>query len=107
MDVRLRLVREIVVDDVRDAIHVDAPAGDVGRDQDGDLVGGEVSQSALAGSLTLVAVDRFGTDAARVQMLHDAVGAVLGAGEDERAIHLQIDCTRCASRAGLSRFSTK
>ena len=34
MHVRLRLVRQVVIDDVRNGFDVNAPRGDVGRDQD-------------------------------------------------------------------------
>src|SRR5436190_1270041 len=74
VDVGLRLVRYIVIHDVRDAVDVDPARGDIGRDQHRNLVGLEVVQSTLPGVLALIAVDRFGADAARVQMTHDTVG---------------------------------
>ena len=87
VDVGFRLVGQVVVDDVGNAVDVDAAAGNVGGDQNGNFVVGKIGQSALAGVLAFVAVDRLGPDAARVQMPDDAIGAVLGSGEDQRAIH--------------------
>ena len=45
----------------------------------------ERRQHALALALRLVAVDRLGVDAALGEAAHKLVGAVLGAGENERA----------------------
>ena len=84
--VALRDVRQVVVDDVADAVDVDAARGDVGRDQRADLAGAEAAEHALALVLRLVAVDRLGGDAGLVEAAHDLVGAVLGAGEDEHAL---------------------
>ena len=47
-------------------------------------------QRPLAGALRLVAVNRVGADAVAVQLLGDAVGAVLRAGEDQHARHLRV-----------------
>ncbi len=69
-----------------DAVDVDAAGRDVGRDQGADLAGAELGEHALALALRLVAVDRLGGDAGLVEAAHDLVGAVLGAGEDERAL---------------------
>ena len=66
-----------------DVVDVDAAGGDVGRHQHPGLAGAEQFQRPLAGILGLVAVDRLGDDAGLFQMLGDAVGAVLGAGEDD------------------------
>ena len=43
-------------------------------------------EHALALALRLVAVDRFGGDAGAYQPAHDLVGAMLGPGEDQRAV---------------------
>ncbi len=72
---------------MRHLLHVDAARGDVGRHQNRRAAGLELGERALALALPLVAVDGVGRDAVRLQRLHDLVGAVLGAGEDERAAH--------------------
>ena len=52
-----------------------------------DIAAAERFQGALARILGLVAMDGVGLDAVLRQMLGDAVGAVLGAGEDDDAVH--------------------
>ena len=84
--VAFRDVGQIEVDDVADAIDVDAAGGDVGRHQRSHPAVAEVLQHALALVLRLVAVDRFGRDAVLVQAADHLVGAVLGAGEDQHAV---------------------
>ena len=68
MDVALRHVRQLEVDDVADRVDVDAARGDVGGDQGADLAGLELGQRAFALALALVAVDRGGVDAGLLQI---------------------------------------
>ena len=63
VDVALRNVRQVVVDDMGDAVDVDAAGGDVGGDQRPQLAVAEGGERALALVLRLVAVDRLGRDA--------------------------------------------
>ncbi len=65
---------------------VDAAGGNVGGDQGADLAGTERGQHPLTVILRLVAMDRVGGDAGPCEALHHLVRAVLGAGEDQRAI---------------------
>src|SRR3974390_22923 len=58
--VAFRHVRQIVVDHMADAVDVDAPRGDVSRDQRSQFAGAEGAEHALALVLRLVAVDRLG-----------------------------------------------
>ena len=83
VDIALRHVGQLEIDDMGDAVDVDAARRDVGRDQHADAAGAEIAERALARDLRFVAVDRLGADAVARQMLRDAVGAVLGAGEDQ------------------------
>ena len=83
MDVALGVGRQLVVDDVGHAVDVDAARGEIGGDQHAGLAAAEIVERLLAGVLRLVAVDRLGGDAAIFQRLGDAVGAALGAGEDD------------------------
>ena len=62
-------VRQVVVDDVRQLVDVDAARRDVGGDHHLDLAGLEVRQRARARVLALVAVQRDGADAVAVQRL--------------------------------------
>ena len=75
--------RQLVVDDVRQLLDVEAARRDLGRDQQRDPSRLEVVQRSHALRLRLVAVDRGGGDAVLPQLLGELVGAVLGAGEDE------------------------
>ena len=69
-------------------VDVDAARGDVGRDEDRDLARAEVGERALALRLALVAVDRARGEPRGGQVADDAVGAVLGAAEHQRAADL-------------------
>src|SRR5688572_9126723 len=84
MDVALRFVRQVKIDHVGDAVDVDAACGDVGRHQDANLAVAEVLERLLSRVLGLVAVDGVGAHTGAVQLLRHLVGAVLGAGEDQR-----------------------
>ena len=86
MDVALGVGRQLVVDDVGDARDVDAARGEIGGDQHAGPAAAEVVERLLAGVLRLVAVDRLGAHAAILERLGDAVGAALGAGEDDDAL---------------------
>ena len=65
---------------------MDAASGHVGGHQGGEAPGGEVLQGLLTGLLAQVAVDDAGVDTFTQQLLDQAVGAPLGAGEDQRAL---------------------
>src|SRR3954451_5681680 len=76
-------LRQVVVDDVRDALDVNAAGGDISGDQDAVVAFLEALQRLVALALAAVAVDRGGLEAALGEPLGQAIGAVLGAGEDE------------------------
>ena len=82
----LGLVGQIEVDDVADAVDVDAARRDVGRHQGADLAGAELAEHALALVLRLVTVDRMRRDARLGELAHHLVGAVLGTSEHQRAV---------------------
>ena len=84
VQVGLLVLGRLVVDDVRDALDVDAARGDVGADQDVDLAVAERAQRLLAGALAEVAVDRAGGEAALLELLGDVGGGPLGTAEDHR-----------------------
>ena len=82
-------LRKIVIDHVGDPFDVNAAGGHIGGHQDAILAFLESAQRLVALVLAAVAVNGRGLDAARAQFLGEAVGAVLGAGEDqERAFFL-------------------
>ena len=63
----LGVARDVVVDDVRDALDVDAAGDDVGRDEHLDSPVLEALERVLALRLGAVAVDRGARDAPLVQ----------------------------------------
>ena len=79
----LRLRRQIEVDDVRDAGHVDASRGDVGRDQHACAAAAELFQRLLPRRLALVAVQGADPNAAALERFGDTIGGTLGAGEHD------------------------
>ncbi len=85
VQVVLVVAGRVHVQDQVDAVDVDAARGDVRRDQDVDVPVLEVGQGAGAGALGHAAVQRVGLHAGLAQLLGDAVGAQLGADEDDRA----------------------
>src|SRR5450755_974601 len=84
--VALRDVRQIEVDDVRDAVHVDPARRDVRGDEHPQPTGLEVVERALASPLRFVAVNRFRRDFTALELLHQAIGPVLRAREHNRAL---------------------
>ena len=85
VDIGLGHLRQLVLDDVADAVDVDAARGDVGGDHRPDLALLESGQGALALALALVAMDGRGGDTGLIEILRHTVGAALGAGEDDGA----------------------
>ncbi len=83
VDVVLGDHRQLEVDDVRECLDVEPARGDLGGDQHGEPAGLEVGQRAHALRLALVAVDRGRADAVMAELEGEAVGAVLGPGEDQ------------------------
>ncbi len=71
---------------MRQLVDVQAAGGDIGGHQDAHLVGLEVGQGLGAGILALVAMDRGSRQAMLLQVLGQAVGAVLGTGEDQHLL---------------------
>ena len=86
VDVVFRDVRQVVVDDVRQRLDVQAPRGDVGGDEHLQLAVLEALQGLHALRLALVAVDRGGFDAVVLQLLGEPVGAVLGPAEHQHLL---------------------
>ena len=90
VDILLRNIRQVEIDDVADAGDVDPARRDVGRDQHPHLPGLEAGDGALALCLALVAVDCAGCDAGRFELANDLVGAMLGAAEYQSALDVRL-----------------
>src|SRR5467141_2933903 len=86
VDVVFRDVRQVVVHDVRQRLDVQAARGDVGGDEHLQLAVLEALQGLHALRLALVAVDGGGFDAVVLQLLGEAVGAVLGPAEHQHLL---------------------
>src|SRR5687768_13218771 len=69
MHVAFRLVREIIVDNVRYAVNVDATRCNVGCNQHTASAGFEVLKGTLTSALRLVAVNGFGLNVGLIQIL--------------------------------------
>lgn len=84
MDVALRQVRQIVVDDVADAVDIDAARGDVGGNEHPQRAVAQAGNGALARVLRFVAVDGIGVNPVPRQLFGNAIGAMLGTREHQR-----------------------
>ena len=83
-------VRQLEVDDVRYAFHIDPSRGNVGSHEDPAAAGAKAGECAFALGLRLVSMDGDRLDTGRAQMPHDPVRTVLCAGEDEHTFKCRI-----------------
>ena len=81
----LRLLRHVVVDDMRDAVDVQATGGDVGRHQNVDLPAAEGFQGPQAVALVEIAMDDGHRQALLRQLARHDVGFLPRAGEHQGA----------------------
>lgn len=89
VDVDLGVLGQVVVNDVRDVVDVEAAGGVVRRDEHGQLALAQLRHHAVALTLVQVAVDRLGLDALAVQVLREGVHGLLRAAEQRaRAVLL-------------------
>src|SRR5215469_4740113 len=86
VDITFGDVRQIVVDDVANAVDVDTAGSNVSRNQRTQFAETESREHALALILRLVAVDCFGSMAGFLKAAHHLVGAMLRPGEDQYTI---------------------
>ena len=84
VNIDLLVFRRLVVDDVRDAVDVEATSGDICRHQDIDLAGSKRAQRLLSGALAEVAVDGGCGKPSGEQVVGDLGGLSLGPGENHR-----------------------
>ena len=84
VDVIFRHVGQIEIHYLGQLGNIQAAGGDVGGHQDGHLAVLEFAQGLGAGALALVGMDGGGADAVFHQVVHQTVGAVLGATEHDR-----------------------
>ena len=87
MHITLRFVRQVEVEDMGHVLHIDAAAGDVGRDEDGDRAVLETGECTRASTLALVTVDGDRVDISLSQLLDQPIRSVLGSREHYAAIN--------------------
>ena len=90
VDIVLRLPRQVEIDYVGDAGHVDAARRDVGRDQRAHAAAAHVRQRAVALALVHVAMQRGGGVALAVQARGQRFGVALGRDEDDALLHRRV-----------------
>ena len=76
---------QVKIDDVRDVLDVNTAGSDVGGDQNAVAALLKSSQGGVALGLRAVTVNHGGGKAVAIEILGDAVGGTLGAGEDQAA----------------------
>ncbi len=86
VNVVLGMMRHVEVDDVADLLDVDSARGDVGGDHHFVAAAAETVQCLLALVLGAVGVKHRDGMAFLMELARDAVGAVLGAAEDEHLV---------------------
>ena len=84
--VGLGVVRDVVVDDVGDAVDVETTRGDIGGDEDVERARLQLADGAFTLRLHDVAVDRGGGETTRAQLLGQLLGGLLGAHEDDHRL---------------------
>src|SRR5579883_242708 len=84
MHVRLRHIRDLVVEDVFEIIDIDASCGDVGRDEHADLAALEIRERSLSGVLRFVTMDRFSRNMIALQRPRDNIGSSFRTREYQR-----------------------
>ena len=86
MGVGLGVIRDVVVDDVRDALDVDAAGGDIGGHHDVELPVLEARNRAFALCLRNITVQFRGIETAGAELLSKLRGLELGAHEHQHGI---------------------
>ena len=87
VNVSLRLIRKVVVDDMRDAIHIDAARRDVRGDEYAHFPRAQSLQRRSARALALIAVNRRRFDPGGQQLFHDFVCGVFHLCEHDHLVY--------------------
>jgi hypothetical protein len=85
VNVTVRLVGQIKVNNVRDPIHIDATGCDIGRYQSTHVPGAETLDRALAVVLAFIAMNDTNLHTTLFKMTGHGVGTVFGSREDQHA----------------------
>jgi hypothetical protein len=84
--VGLGYVGQVVVKDMGHRLYIDTPCCNVGCDQHMHAAATKGGKGTVALALVFVAVNRLGVDPLGPQRFFEPIGAVLGAGKDNRLI---------------------
>ena len=90
VNIGFRHFGKLEIDDMRDAVDVEAARRDVGCDEGADAAAAKRFERTFPLVLALVAVDRASRDPAVIEMLGDLVGAAFRSCEDERPGHSRV-----------------
>src|SRR5581483_12138096 len=101
VDVRLGVVRDVVVEHVRNTVHIQPAGGDVGGDQDVDAAVFERGNGALPLGLRYVAIDRCGGKPSGAELFGDLLGGLLGADEHDHRLE-RLDLEHAGQRVHLA-----
>ena len=88
MDVVFGGHRHVKIDHVAKRFHIDAACRNIGSHERLVHAVFEASERQRALRLRPIAVNTFGLDAVRDQLRGETIGAMLGAGEDQRLRHV-------------------
>src|SRR5579871_2289876 len=92
VDIGFRVPRNIVVDDVRYLVNIEAARRDIGGDEQVGLPGPEAAHDAVAGGLVHLAMEGFGFVATGLQRFAQLIHLAAGPAEDDgaaRRLHVQ------------------
>ena len=97
MNVRLAVVRNVVIDYVGDALDIEPACGDVRRHYNVDLSALERRNGPLTLGLQNIAIQRRGGKPARLKLLDELDGGVLGPCEYEHGIEGSTSSSRVSA----------
>src|SRR5215207_572884 len=83
MDVGISGVWHIVVDDMRDILHIETTCRDIGGNHDGEVSALETAERLLALSLGAIAVQARNAKSRVCNLARNLIGAMFGAREDQ------------------------
>ena len=89
MHIALRVIGNVEIDNMRYAVDIDSPRGDIGGHQHLHLLGPELSERLLAGILRLVAMNRRRWDSTSQEFIGNFICAVFCSSKHDGAIHIR------------------
>jgi len=84
VDVAVSFLREIIIDDEVNALHVQSACGDVSCDKRAARIFAKLIECTFPCILGLIPVDRGCSDVESIKLFGETIGAMFGSGEDQR-----------------------